>query len=549
MKRLALPGLTLGLLAAFAAGPVVWLVARSLASVGGDAFAELATPAGRTAVLNTLKASGGAATFALALGLPLSLLLYRTDVPFRRGFTLLLTLPSAIPPFIWALGWVALASPKVGYLGPLVPFDIYSTTGMAFVLGGAGLPFVLLAAGAAIQRIDPTLEEAARMSGAGPLRASLGVTLPLIWPALLAGTGLVFLFSASAFGVPYLLGFSATPPTTVLTTRIYSAMLMGGPDNFARAIGLSTVLLGLSIVVLALNGFFGRRGRVRLLAGKGLASRPWALGRLRPFALGFVVLVVLVLVALPLLAVFLTSVQKSFGGGLGADNLTFAHWGEVLANPRTLRAARWSLLLALFAATLVCLLAVAVAVLRRRPGWLGRLTETVAMWPYAIPGTVFAMALIVAFSRDLRFILFERVAFVLTLGDTFWLMLVAYAAKHLALGTRGATEALAQLDPSLEEAARIAGAGPRRAFRDAMLPLLRPALATAFALVFLTSATELTMSVMLLPPGTDLLGTLLFELTTYADPTAAAVLACAFVALVVAGLGVLAIARRPRVAA
>jgi iron(III) transport system permease protein len=79
-----------------------------------------------------------------------------------------------------------------------------------------------------------------------------------------------------------------------------------------------------------------------------------------------------------------------------------------------------------------------------------------------------------------------------------------------------------------------------------MLPLLRPALVTAFALVFLTSATELTMSVMLLPPGTDLLGTLLFELTTYADPTAAAVLACAFVGLVVAGLAVLAVARRPR---
>jgi iron(III) transport system permease protein len=250
-------------------------------------------------------------------------------------------------------------------------------------------------------------------------------------------------------------------------------------------------------------------------------------------------------VALPLGAVFLTSVQKSFGAGMALDNLTVSHWGEVLTNPRTLRAARWSLTLALGAAALVCALGVAAAILRRRPGLVGRAVETLALWPYAIPGTVFSMALIVAFSRDLRFIAFERVAFVLALGDTFWLLLVAYTAKYLALGTRNTTEALAQLDPSLEEAARISGAGPARAFRDAMLPLLRPALVTAFALVFLTAATELTMSVMLLPAGRDLLGTLLFELTTYADPAAAAVLACAFVLLVMSGLGVVALARRP----
>jgi iron(III) transport system permease protein len=162
------------------------------------------------------------------------------------------------------------------------------------------------------------------------------------------------------------------------------------------------------------------------------------------------------------------------------------------------------------------------------------------VWPYAVPGTVLALALLLAFSRDLRFILLGRVAFVLALAHTPWLLLIAYAAKYLALGARNSAEALAQIDPSLAEAARVSGAGPLRAFVDAPLPLLRPALVVAFVLAFLACATEITMSVLLVPAGSEVLGTLLFELQSYADPAAAAVLACAFVALVVVGQAVLA---------
>ncbi len=531
----------------FSVGPVVLLVLKALSMLEGEALAELLAPEGRQAIANTALVSTGAALFSLVLGTPLSLLLGRTDLPARGLFRALFTLPSAVPPFIWAMGWVSLANPKTGFLNRLFgegTLDIYGPWGIAFVLGGSGLPLVVLAGTAALSRVDPVLEEAARLSGAGRLRTLAEISLPLALPALLSGAVTVFLYAASAFGVPYLLGVTASPPTVVLTTRIYSQVLMGGPDNFARALALSSVLLAMATVLLAVGERLGRSGRVQLSSGKGLANRPMPLGPSAIPAAAFSGALAFVLVLMPLGAVALTSVQRTYGAPLSLEQLTFAHWSEILFSPRTLKAAMRSLALAFGAALLVCVVGLLMALARRHLGRAGRWLETAGSWPYAVPGTVLAMALLVAFSRDLRFVFADRIAFVLALGNTSWMLLVAYAAKHLVLGSKNVSESLAQADPSLEEAARLFGATPVRAFADATLPSLRPALATAFLLTFLICTTELTMSVLLLPAGTEVLGTLLFELQSYADPAAASVLACAFVALVVAGQSATSLIRR-----
>ncbi|MFY1826773.1 ABC transporter permease [Myxococcus fulvus] len=532
-------------LLAFAVGPVVALLARGLGLETGDAgMSGLGAETG--ALFNTLAISGGAALLALCLGTPLSLLLFRTDLPLRGAFTVLFTLPSAIPAFIWGMGWLSLASPRAGYLNRMLgagTLDIHGPVGIAFVEGVSGLPLVLLAGAAALRRVDPALEEAARVCGASPLRALLTTTVPLVMPSLLSGAVMVFLMAASSFGVPYLLGVSATPPTRVLTTRIYELVLLGD-EGLGRASALALVLLLLTPLSLLATWALGRSGRVRLSAGKGLSPRPLSLGRARRLATVGVAAACALLVLLPLGAILLTSLQRGFGARLAWEELTLSHWSGVLFEPRTLRATGLSLLLATGAGALVCGLGLSAALLQRAWRRLGAGVEALAVWPYAVPGTVLALALLVAFSRDWRFILVDRVAFVLALAHTPWLLLVAYAAKYLALGTRNASEALAQLDPSLTEAARVSGAGPLRAFLDVPLPLLRPALTVAFILTFLACATEITMSVLLVPAGSEVLGKLLFDLQSYADPAAAAVLACAFVALVVAGQAVLALVSR-----
>ncbi len=476
------------------------------------------------ALKGTLLTAGGAALFAFSLGFPLAVLLGRTDLPLRGALKSAFTLPAAVPPFILGMGWISLANPKAGLLNLLLgpgTFDIYGAAGISWVLGTCALPLVLLPTLAALAQIDSSLEEAARLSGAAPFRALLAVSVPLALPAALSGTAVAFLFAASAFGVPYLLGVTATPPTPTLTTRIYSEVLMGA-SGLGRSAVLSLELLGLAVLVLVASRRLAKG--VRLSLGKGITLRPLPLGRAKvPLAVGSVTLA-LVLVALPVVAVMVTSVQPVWGqlGGW-----TMKHWGAVLGSARTLEAAGRSLVLSLAAASLVTVFGLAVASTKR--GWL----EALAGVPYAVPGTVLALALVMTFSRDVRFIAFDRVAFVLSLGNTLWLLLRAYVVKHLALGVRNASDGLAQVDPSLTEAARLAGASRARAFVDATLPQLRAPLAAAFVVTFLTCMTELTLSVLLIPTGRDVLGTQLFDLQSYADPGSASVIACAFLALVV----------------
>lgn len=531
MKRWSSTALLLGGLVFFAIVPLALLLGRAVVAPGLSWSATWAAEGSLQALRGTITTSLGAAAFAFAVGVPLALLIGRTDLALRKPLRAAFTLPTALPPFILGMGWVSLANPRAGLLNLALgagTFDVYGAAGISFVLGSAGLPLVFLSTLAALERIDSSLEEAARISGASPLRTLLTVSLPLGLPAALSGASLTFLFAASAFGVPYLLGVTSTPPTPTLTTRIYGEVLMGA-SGLERATVLSVELLVLAAIVLVVSRWLSKRGQVRLSSGKGLSVRPLPLGRWRAPLTAVAALTALVLVVLPLLAVALTSVQPVWGQLAG---LTTKHWGAVLTNPRTVDAAVRSVMLALGTALVVTVAGLAIASTKRR--WL----ETLGGAPYAVPGTVLALALLVAFSRDVRFIALDHVAFVLALGNTLWMLLVAYSVKHLAFGVRNASDGLAQVDPSLAEAARISGAGPARAFLDATLPQLRAPLGAAFLVTFLTCMTELTLSVLLIPTGRDVLGTLLFELQSYADPGSAAVIACAFVMVVLAAQGV-----------
>jgi iron(III) transport system permease protein len=300
---------------------------------------------------------------------------------------------------------------------------------------------------------------------------------------------------------------------------------------------------------MVLNFALGRSARVRVASGKGVSPRPFLLGRARWPLFAAVGGAACAVVALPLAAVILVSVQRHFGAPLRVENFTLEHWRAVWSQHRTLAAAGRSLALAAAAGIVVTAFGAAIALSRKSLGRVGAAIASAAVWPYAVPGTVLAMALLMTFARDFRFVLANRIAFVLALANTPWLVLAAYSAKYLALGERNATEGLAQMDPSLVEAARMSGAAPWRAALDVTLPLLRPALAASFLLAFLSCATEITMSVLLVPPGTDLLGPLLFELQSYADPAAAAVLACGLVLIVIAARVGVAAAERARASA
>jgi iron(III) transport system permease protein len=208
---------------------------------------------------------------------------------------------------------------------------------------------------------------------------------------------------------------------------------------------------------------------------------------------------------------------------------------HVLDREETGRAFFHSGILALLAGASVAGLGLVLARTAKAGGRLGEWLQAVASAPYAVPGTVLAIGLILAFAHEIRLVLLDSIAFILYLPGTLGILLVAYGVKYLAFGVGGARAALDQVHPSLEEAARISGAGPLRSMIDVVVPLVSPAIGAAFIVVALTCLSELTMSVLLFGAGTETTGTLLFELQSYSDPPAAAVVATLIVLLALFG--------------
>ena len=463
MRQAVLLGIAAAL-AFFVGLPLALLLPRA------GAFAEAA--AQTEAGWNTLLLCGGVLGIALAVGLPVGLALSRVALP--RWLTGACVLPYAIPPYVTTLAWIQLANPTNGLLTAWLPLDIYTLPGMAWVLGLHLSPFVSLAVRDALGRLDPALEEAARVSGASPARVVRDVTLPMVVPAIAAASGFVVSAAAASFGVPYLLSAPAAEPTPVLTTRIYSALELapatGRPLAVTLALGLLVVGIGLPSLLRLAKG--RRAYAVARVARVGTTGRSgWATAG--------VVAYVAVAAGLPLASIVSTTFMARFGGGLGLENLTFANWTKVLGAPRTIDALVRSAWLAALAATVAVTLGGLLAHAAERGGRPARWLAAAARAPYAIPGTVLALGMLLAFSQELRLVVLDRVSFVLALGDTAWILGIAYIAKFLALPLDSARAAVRALHPSLEEAARVSGAGWGRGLRDMTLPLLAPALRTA----------------------------------------------------------------------
>lgn len=544
MKRLlpiALVALVVVPLLAFGLYPMLVVLAQ--ATRGLEALTE---PASREALWATLVLSGGATLLALLLGAPAAFALARCAVPGARTLRTLLTLPSVVPPYLMGIAWLDLANPKNGLLNVLAGatwVDIYTQLGIVWVLGLCFFPFVMLPVLTTLERMDASLEESARLAGAGPWRVLRDITLPLAVPSIAAGAVLVFLAAAATFGVPYLLGTAGPQRIRVLTTAIVDHITVGGESHLSQAMALSAALLVVSAAVTLLGGLASRGERkYAIVSGKGARARPLVLSpQARRAVAGALWAVVFVAVLLPLGTLLLVSILRAWGAGFGPDNWSLDNYRRVLfENRHTLPSLANSLGLATAAGLIAVVVGTLIAYLSsRKPGLATRALSALAHAPYAVPGTVIALGLILGWSRELRVIVLERLTLSLDLFSGLWALLAAYVVKYLAFGVRLAGSGLLQIDRALEEAARTSGATRLAAAVDVVVPLLWPSLGAAWLLVFLPTLSEITMSILLVGPGTPVVGTVLFELQSYADPPSAAVLAVLLVALTLLGNAVL----------
>lgn len=495
-------------------------------------FGEVLTAPGLVgATRNSLVVSVGTTIFATILGATLAWLVGRTDIPGRRYLRWALLTPFVIPPFVGAIAWLQLLG-GAGWINQLareyLPFvernlwNVRGEAGIIFVLTLTSYPLAYVTVLSALNRLDPSMEEGARVSGAGLWRTVRDITLPVMRPAVASGAILVFIYSMANFGVPAVLGF--TENYFVLTTRIYDLIRNAAfPGNLSRAAALA-ILLGLIAVVSVGLQRLGA-GRQRGLSQRSAPDVPLRLGTWsRPMA-AFGWMVVVVAAVLPVLAIGFSSLTESLGrlplpGNLTVDNYVRA----VTLNDAVLRGIRNSLLLAAMAGVIIVIIGAIIGYLGRRTQLPGRqLLDAVATFPYALPGTVVAVAVLLAFISPLGPLL---------LFNSLWILLVAYLMHYMAYGVRATSGALALMDPSLEEASRASGATRGQTFWRIVVPLLRPALFGGFFLVFIPTLRELTISILLWSPGNETIGVVVFNLQDAGETQAAAAVAVLMLATV-----------------
>ncbi len=481
------------------------------------------------ALLNSVWISCATAAMCMVLGTLLAFLVIRTDLPGKRTLRTLLVLPYALPSFFAAIAWIQLLGPQ-GYLArlvldvfgfPAVPWNIYSAGGIVFVLTVHYFILVFITVAGALERMDASLEEAARASGAGTGQIMRHITLPLVLPAIMAGGLLAFIGALANFGIPALLGMRAR--FFVLTTSIYYALAI--PD-FGLATALSSMLVLVALVTMGLQ--FGiQRGESRFTVISGKAVHPSAL-KLRtirhPLFLMTSVLVVFISI-LPILSMVLTAVMRYWGAPFTAANLTLQNFAYVLRFEAAQRAIMNSMFLGAVAATMAMFVGTVISYLHVKAKLRGsRVLDFLATIPYAVPHTVIAIAMILAWARP-----------PVSLYGTLWIILVAYLAVYLPFAVRTTNSTLQQVHDSLEEAAKASGAKLFPRLRDIILPLTRPGMIAGWILVFMPALRELTVSILLYAYHTETIGVVVYNLQDAGYREIAAALASIVMALLILG--------------
>ncbi|KQU93715.1 ABC transporter permease [Ensifer sp. Root1252] len=509
--------------------PLISLAKAGFAGViNGNSIAVLTEPATYAAIRNTLVTATGGMLISLVIGALFAFAVALTDVRGKLFLSFAFMLPMMIPPQVTALAWVEMtgpASPLLKTLGiapPLgSPQPLYSLFGISLLLGVQHAPLVFLALKAGLAASPRDGVEAARLSGASPFRVFLDIVAPLAAPGLIAGAAIAFVSGVGNFGIPAILGIPAG--ISVLPTLIYTRLASFGTGTFGEIALLSSLIAVIAAagLILQQRALAGRDYRIIGLSG---ASAAFSLGRFRvAVELALSAILFLVLVA-PLAALIASSLVPAYGVPLNLQTVSLRAYEEILfRQTMTLSAFGNSLFLASTAALGLLVVAVPAAYLmNRRKGALSSTIGILIEIPYALPGIVLAVAFILTFAAPLPILK-------VSLYGTIWIILIAYFSSFLAVSLKPVMSAFLQMDPSLEEAARLSGAGFFRRMRDVILPLVAPAAGASIILVFLIAANELTVSALLWSAGTQTLGVAIFNL----DDSGSSDLASALSVLVV----------------
>lgn len=462
---------------------------------------------------NTVLFALGSVAVALLFAIPLSWLLMRTDIPFKKTFYVLLTVGILIPVFLRTIAWILLLSPRIGLLnqwlvqifdldGP--PLSLYNIGGMAFIQGVSFVPGAFFMLSAAYRAMDPALEEAAYTSGVGKLTTFFKINIPLTLPAIAAVMIYLFMTGIAVFEVPAIVGLPAR--ILVLSALIYTAT---SPPTGLPEYGIAGAYGGIMLVAgLALAYFYVRlvkQGKkFTVITGRGYRPREIALGRWKWAAIAFVLFYLLIEVFVPFLVLLWTSLMPylQLPSSAALQTLTLKNYLTIPDYTGT-RPFVNTFILMIGVPTLAMFLSVLVSwvVVRTQVRFRGIL-DTVAFLPHAIPGILVAVGLA-----------YLGLAYkdYFPLYGTVFIILVAHVINWIAYGTRTTNSVMIQVHRELEEAGKVAGASTPRVLWKIVLPLIATGVLNSWIWIGMLSYREVTMALTLYTRGNVVISTVVWQ--------------------------------------
>jgi len=463
---------------------------------------------------NTFVVAGASSLLALLIGSAFAWLIERTDARTGLASELLPLVPLLVPQISGVIGWVILLSPQAGMANAVIrwvaggfeiefqtgPINLFSYTGLISIMTLYLVPYVYLTVSAALQNLNPSLEEASRTCGASPWRTLRRVTLPAIWPAIVNAGIIVLIFAISLFSVPIVIGTSAG--IDVLSVTIYR-LLYNHPPQTDLAVVLSLAMMIIVQIALLAQLLITRSSRHAVIGGKGTAPSRIPLGRWRWAARLAIGAYLLATAVIPLVALLIVSLQPFWTTHIDWRLLDLANYRYVLyENEMTSRALANSIGLGVVGAT-VGMIAAAVLVLFARsasPRTQMAVDGTTA-FPATLPHTVVAVSMVLAFTGGW-----------LNLYGTMLILLLANLVLVVPQAVRSAQSAMAQVGAELIEAAHMARSKSFKTFRRIVLPLMLPGLMAGWVILFVHISGELTASALLSGTNNPVVGLVLLDL-------------------------------------
>ncbi|MFH0813240.1 MAG: iron ABC transporter permease [Pseudomonadota bacterium] len=470
-----------------------------------------------TAFKNSIIISLGVAFFAGIIGLALAWITARTNTPLRVKLEPLNMIPYFLSALVGAISWSYIISPKIGFLNVFLmdtfnlsgpPFNIYSIGGIIWVEAVHFIPFVYLFMCGLFQKMDPALEESARVSGASMFQTIKTVTLPLALPGILYSLSILFIITLGSFAVPAMLGLPVN--ITVIGTQMREVINRYPSDySLASAMGMITLIMCIVVIIIQRKVILPRE--FVTVTGKGYRPSLIDLGKWKYATLSFNLAYLLIGVIIPLGVLVMVSLHKLWRGWFDFHSLTFGNYTFILTQYSTAKNAIWnSLILGTFGATVGMILCVIVVFILVRTKVKGRIVlDFVTSLAIGIPGIILAMGILLAYIKT-------------PLYGTLWIMGLAYITHFLPIGMRNANAMFLAISPELEESSRTCGSSWLSTLKNISIPLMKSGLVGGWLILFLIFVKEINSSILLFSSGNEVMAIVLFQLLEeYTPPVVA----------------------------